>query len=792
MLFGMQLRDSGIKRYPIRIRPRIIQYAITLVLEKNDAAYLGSLRDKLVRAYPLHQNGQQTNGGTARHSSITYIYYPSEFNPFEFVPMCLAFVILFVYVYFSVRKMDAFKSRLVLATCAVMTVLSSLLMTLGLCFFFGLTSSMQSRGVLPYLIILFGLENVLVITKSVVSTDEKFDVKIRIAHGLNKEGWSISKTLLTEITILTIGLITFVPVIQEFCIFAIVGLISDFFMQMLLFSTILAMNIRRVDYSSIKQSTSGGGSGSTSDLTRRIPYRFGGAAAAVTVAATSANASSTTISRSRSHPKFSTAMDGGVLQPTDVVASGGKPIGDTNKIPKRVKIVNFWARTRFFQRAFMLWMIVWIFSIIYNSGIFEHFLVMDNGNGTLGASGGEAATDDALTSTENHVDEMAMRAAMMGSGMLFGSNANENGHNGNGNSNNNNHNDNNNTNNNHNNREAESAGTQHKAQYVEEENYNLTEQLNKLRHPDLDTSMHLSNFHWSSILRQYNISSSGKYVTVLPSIRLSHAVDADEAAALRNADEKPTMHFQWKALAIALDPIDFADMEEKENTIGLHMSGGNGHAATVPLYPKTPMEILLATILCAISIFVLSYMMIVFYRCICSRNYAEWRSSWNERDDGAAIASDDADRPLKMQRIFEGAPMQIKGHRHRLECMATDGRIVATSCLDGKIATWDSTNGEKLTAIDRSSYFKMNRRLSGSYMRPLNNLVGTMVTTRATGTTMTLPAHLNENSNERNAISPIWCLDYMDNLIVIGCADGKLEFWDTTTTALRVSVHSQF
>lgn len=715
MLFGIQLRDTGIKRYPIRIRPRIIQYAITLVLEKNDQSYIRSLREKLIRAYPLHQNG---NMDESRRSSITYIYYPSEFNLMEFLPMCVAFTILFVYVHFSVRKIDAFKSRLVLATCAVMTVLSSLLMTLGLCFFFGLTSSMQSRGVLPYLIILFGLENVLVITKSVVSTDEKFDVKIRIAQGLNKEGWSISKTLLTEITILTIGLITFVPVIQEFCIFAIVGLISDFFMQMLLFSTILAMNIRGIDYSSLKSSTT------PSDLTRRVPYRFAGG-----------GQTSTTMSRSRSHPKFSTGLDS--LQATDVVAAG-KPIGEATKIPKRLKVVNFWARTRFFQRAFMLWMIVWIFSIIYNCGIFEYILVFDNVNNT--AVGDQIIDGNPFPS--NHSEDLGIR--IIGGGSF--------------------------TNNN-----KASSSAQYKSQYFEEDNYNLTEQLNKLRHPDIDTNVYLSNFHWSSILRQYNISSSGKYVTILPSIRLSHAVGADDAVSLRNADEKPTMHFQWKALAIALDPIDFADMDERDNSIGLHIPGirGSSNGATVPLYPKTPMEILLATILCAISIFVLSYMMIVFYRCVCSRNYAEWRSSWNDNE-----LTDD--HP-KTQRVFESVPIQMKGHKHRVECLVTDGRIVASSCLQGKILTWDATNGEKLLSIDRSNYFKMNRRLSGSYTKPINNLT-------------TLKPNSNENSSERNITSPIWCIDYMDNLIVIGCADGKLEFWDTSTSSLRVRIkkmHSQ-
>lgn len=36
MLFGMNLKDTGVKRYPLRNRQRIVQYAITLFLKEYD------------------------------------------------------------------------------------------------------------------------------------------------------------------------------------------------------------------------------------------------------------------------------------------------------------------------------------------------------------------------------------------------------------------------------------------------------------------------------------------------------------------------------------------------------------------------------------------------------------------------------------------------------------------------------------------------------------------------------------------------------------------------------------
>ena len=61
---------------------------------------------------------------------------------------------------------------------------------------------------------LIGIENVLVVTKSVVSTSVEQDVRYRVAMGLSQEGWYITKNLLTELMIVLVGFFTFVPAIQ--------------------------------------------------------------------------------------------------------------------------------------------------------------------------------------------------------------------------------------------------------------------------------------------------------------------------------------------------------------------------------------------------------------------------------------------------------------------------------------------------------------------------------------------------------------------------------------------------
>lgn len=87
----------------------------------------------------------------------------------------------------------------------------------------------------------------------------------------------------------------------------------------------------------------------------------------------------------------------------------------------------------------------------------------------------------------------------------------------------------------------------------------MTEELNKLRPMDFPPWNSLSLYHWSSILSMYNVSIAGGRVTILPTIKLSHAVNSQLAKQISNPND--VQHFQWHSLATAaLDPLDFSGL----------------------------------------------------------------------------------------------------------------------------------------------------------------------------------------------------------------------------------------
>lgn len=55
----------------------------------------------------------------------------------------------------------------------------------------------------------------------------------------------------------------------------------------------------------------------------------------------------------------------------------------------------------------------------------------------------------------------------------------------------------------------------------------------------------------------------------------------------------------------------------------------NVDKSSEPFIPTSPSELILIAVLCFISLLVLVYTLIMLYRCVCSRNYAEWRAGWS-------------------------------------------------------------------------------------------------------------------------------------------------------------------
>ncbi|CAG5116411.1 unnamed protein product, partial [Candidula unifasciata] len=645
LLFGIPWKETGVSRYYIRNRQRVITCAVTVIMKQYEPRFISALREMLEQRHP----DTAVSVNNSQVEDLVHVHFKDINYVVEYTPLMVTYLALSLYLYFSVRKIEMVKSKIGLAFSAVMTVLASLMMSVSICTVFGMRPTLNRGEIFPYLMIIVGVENVLVITKSVVSTPVHLDVKIRVAQGLSREGWSITKNLLSELAIVFIGFFTFVPAIQEFCAFALVGVLSDFYLQIAFFATVLSVDIRRMELSDLhRQSVQQAVQDDLSSTSINIQPLI--------LCPVAQQSSTTPASTRSSSPHADAGPSSHVATPGQTERRSCTPSpGRTSfsrhsqqterpryEMPRRVKFFYFLARFRIVQKLIMVCTVIWIMLILYKAGLVDRLTGEEHSRGTPRPSfprqpGFESAPD--MTS-----------------------------------------------------RQAEGDLSLADAGRLEEE-----QKLALVKHTDLELWRQLSHKHWPIFFHSYNISLSGRYISILPSIHLSELIDPQTAISLRPPSEEmpPVLFTPYNPY-----PED-ADAGENDSQDVAHVNSGPQFEN---FYPRSQKEYMITVVLCFLSVIVLTYFMYVLYRCMCSRNYSRWRHSWHR-------SSRRRSKPYSRQ-IKESMPLVLSGHTQNIECLLGDNGLVISCCLGGHLKVWNSHSGECINTIMR------NRETPAAQRRP--------------------------------------------------------------------------
>ncbi|TKS82664.1 Sterol regulatory element-binding protein cleavage-activating protein [Collichthys lucidus] len=554
--------------------------------------FLGSLRARLKQLHP-------SANCSLRDDHMVHVHFKEEIGIAELIPLVTTYIILFAYIYFSTRKIDMVKSKWGLALAAVVTVLSSLLMSVGLCTLFGLTPTLNGGEIFPYLVVVIGLENVLVLTKSVVSTPVDLEVKLRIAQGLSNESWSIMKNMATELCIILIGYFTLVPAIQEFCLFAVVGLVSDFFLQMFFFTTVLSIDIRRMELA---------------DLNRRLPAEAG-----------------------LPPPKP------GPLRPREVpppprpsphTITLQTPAFRNLRVPKRLRVVYFLARTRLAQRIIMVGTVIWIGILVYTdpAGIRTYLAAQVSEQSPLGDPGGGGLPPhlgvapvfrggDPTSTLSIHPPPDPTPLPENQSQGHHGS--------------------------------ARAGPLPQAPPAVPQITWGAEDEEGWRR---------LSFRHWPSLFSYYNITLAKRYISILPVIPVTVHLSPQEAIEARHPQDT-----RYPPPPI---PKVTADLQ---TDLTLYKVAALGLAAGV----------------------LLVLLLFCLYRVLCPRNYGQNGVAHGRRRRGDLPCDDYGYSPP----VSEISPLLLRGHSMDIECLASDGMLLASCCLAGQIRVWDAQTGDCLTVI---------------------------------------------------------------------------------------------
>ncbi|OPJ68020.1 sterol regulatory element-binding protein cleavage-activating protein [Patagioenas fasciata monilis] len=618
LLFGLPGKYSGVNLYN---RKRVVSYTVTLGLRQYDSRFLSSLRSRLKLLHP-------SPNCTLREENIVHVHFKEEIGIAELIPLVTTYIILFAYIYFSTRKIDMVKSKWGLALAAVVTVLSSLLMSVGLCTLFGLTPTLNGGEIFPYLVVVIGLENVLVLTKSVVSTPVDLEVKLRIAQGLSNESWSIMKNMATELGIILIGYFTLVPAIQEFCLFAVVGLVSDFFLQMLFFTTVLSIDIRRMELA---------------DLNRRLP-------------AEACMPPAKPVSRSQRYERQP------AMRPATPHTITLQPSSFRNlRLPKRLRVIYFFARTRLAQRLIMAGTVIWIGILVYTdpAGLRTYLTSQVTEQSPLGEAvlppmpvpggvlpAGDPKMDlsvfpsDPIQLSENQTQQREQKL-----GLETNQHSWAQGPEGKGNG-------------------QTELGTEAEVTWGAE---------------DEEIWRKLSFRHWPSLFGYYNITLAKRYISILPAIPVTLYLNPQEALEVRHPQEVNRYH---PFLSPSRGKLD------AEAQPGQTSSKLQGHQ-DVTLYKVAALGLA--------SGIILVLLLFCLYRVFCPKNYGQNGLSHSRRKRGDLPCDDYGYSPPETEIV----PLVLRGHLMDIECLASDGMLLVSCCLVGQIRVWDAQTGDCLTVIPK-------------------------------------------------------------------------------------------
>ena len=148
------------------------------------------------------------------------------------------------------------------------------------------------------------------------------------------------------------------------------------------------------------------------------------------------------------------------------------------------------------------------------------------------------------------------------------------------------------------------------------------------------------------------MSFYSRYITILPSIHLSKLISPDDALAQRHPLEVKTA-----ALFPKYSPVDTAGDKQRLTQApnqSLSFLAIMRHRLTV--YPRTNTEFILTLILGFASTILMTYALMMLYKCMCPRDYARWRSSWGH------VRRRRKRNSLYFNQIQDAVPLVLAGH----------------------------------------------------------------------------------------------------------------------------------
>ena len=169
-------------------------------------------------------------------------------NKIDLVVFLIAYVLMFLYISITIGFFpNMIHNRFGLGFVGIIIITGTLLAAIGVTFYWNAVLTVITAQICPFLILAIGADNMFLIVNAEHEIPPSVtDIPERIGFAMKKIGPSIFATVICRSIVFFIGLLTDIPVLNNFCMVAGLAIIVDFFLQMTMFVGALAIDSKRI------------------------------------------------------------------------------------------------------------------------------------------------------------------------------------------------------------------------------------------------------------------------------------------------------------------------------------------------------------------------------------------------------------------------------------------------------------------------------------------------------------------------------------------------------------------
>lgn len=194
----------------------------------------------------------------------------------ESYTVIISYAVMFIYIMFALGRIRSFKtffvsplmlfwetilnhkfylcftlqleSKVTLAVGGIVIVLASVLCSLGIFGYLGVSTTMLTIEVIPFLVLAIGVDNIFILVHTYNRLDKKQynEIDFGLGVALGQVGPSILLTSASECFCFGLGALSDMPAVKTFAYYATVAIFLDFLFQITAFIALISIDEKRV------------------------------------------------------------------------------------------------------------------------------------------------------------------------------------------------------------------------------------------------------------------------------------------------------------------------------------------------------------------------------------------------------------------------------------------------------------------------------------------------------------------------------------------------------------------